>query len=337
MRWGKHSMSAQIIEHDATIKSDNGAPCMYLHYAAASFSGLKRANNEDSFLAKAPYFLVADGMGGHTRGDAASQAVVASFSEYANGIWATREQMWQAFEKARRDVENLARHDTRPPGSTLTGVALASENGVPCWHVINMGDSRTYLRRSNMFKQLTVDHSAQRLHPKSHVPRSVITRALGAGIKVKQFPDRWVIPVVDGDTLLICSDGLYTEVDDERINKVLQEKASPAEAVQELIEYAYEAGAHDNVTALVLNVRSLSIPDGAVYVDSTIEDPDAQSLAVYAAYEKNFGEDTFGEGNLGNENLSDDTLSDDTLGDDTADDVSAYMDASMSELPEEKK
>ena len=154
------------------------------------------------------------------------------------------------------------RADGRRPGSTLTGVGLTQQGGLPCWLVFNIGDSRVYRLAGDAVEQVTLDHSEVGelvaegiLTPEEalfHPLRNILTRCLG----MWPFPgvDTWPLEVTDGVRLLICSDGLTGEVSDARLASILRDLADPQEAADALVAAALEAGGHDNVTVIVLDV-----------------------------------------------------------------------------------
>src|SRR5205823_5486211 len=144
--------------------------------------------------------------------------------------------------------------DQRGMGTTLTAVALVEEDGEDRLAVVNVGDSRAYLLQQGELEQLTDDHSlvAQlvregQLTPEEatvHPQRSIITRALGLDPEVEV--DMWELTPYRGDRLLLCSDGLTNELDDERIASVLRSVADPQEAANQLVQEANARGGNDN-------------------------------------------------------------------------------------------
>lgn len=236
-------------------------------HSAQSDVGRVRSVNEDSFLAEAPVYLVADGMGGHARGDAASRAVVETFRRHLEaGRPSSPEQVLDAIHSSNEAVRALSdegEEGTAVAGTTLTGVALvdAGDGAGFHWMVFNVGDSRVYSWDGRTLEQLSIDHSAvQELvdagliradEAERHPDRNVITRALGADEVID--PDVWLIPAVGRQVFLICSDGLSKEVDDERLAEILSGDTGHAAGLAgELVEAALEHGGRDNVTAIVV-------------------------------------------------------------------------------------
>lgn len=228
--------------------------------AVLSDLGMLREVNEDSAAAEYPCFIVADGMGGHEAGDEASLAAVRAFSgAFRPDEPATVQQAGQALDAARDAVGRIAAQRERGAGCTLTGAVLVVHEQQICWLVINVGDSRVYLHRGNELQQVTVDHSLRNemlaggMGDDELPGRNVITRALGSA---DSTADSWLLPVEDGTRLLICSDGLTTELDDDRLRATLTMGGQPEAVVEELVARANEAGGRDNVTALVVDVLS---------------------------------------------------------------------------------
>jgi len=233
-----------------------------LNVASLTDTGLKRTANEDSVLDASPVFLVADGMGGHEAGDRASAAVVAAF-EPLRGRAVEVDDVRDALSRAADVVEGIAAAHKRGAGSTVTGVALVEHEGSPHWLVFNVGDSRVYRHHGNELVQLTIDHSlgqelvdAGELRAEdlaSFSQRNVITRAIGAP---DSTADSWLLPVVDGERLLLCSDGLSGEVSDEAIRATLTMNGRPETAATALVRRALQAGGRDNISVVVIDVVS---------------------------------------------------------------------------------
>lgn len=247
-----------------------------LNVAAITDRGLRREANEDAFLAEGPAFVVADGMGGYESGDRASAAVVDAFRErFASLVVGEFAAVSDALLDADDRVAVVAAGTTRGAGSTATGVVLVSHEGYPFWLVFNVGDSRVYRHSGGALEQLTTDHSLGRElvsrgqlredELATFVNRNVITRAIGA---VDSLADSWLVPVVDGDRLLLCSDGLHGELDDEAIRAILTMNGQPEIAGRVLVERAKLAGGRDNITVVVIDVLA---GGGALTGDDTTD------------------------------------------------------------------
>lgn len=238
-----------------------------LEVAVRTDPGLARPQNEDWLLAADPCFLVADGMGGYDAGDEASRAAIGAFSEeFTSPAPATLERIERALDRARHDVAAVAARAARGAGCTLTGVIRMEHEGAPAWYVLNIGDSRVYLHRGDELIQLTRDHSLRSelmslgRSGAEATPRNVITRALGSE---DARHDAWLLPVETGTRLLVCSDGLTTELEDEELRAVMS-AAGRAEAVaEELLRRALAAGGNDNITLIVADVIAGGVPSPA--------------------------------------------------------------------------
>lgn len=227
---------------------------------AATHPGLRRRVNEDAHLAEYPLFLVADGMGGHDAGDAASAAVIAEFRALVGEQSVGIERMRAVLSRARTAVQRIG-HAARAAGTTLTGVAVTEVGGHGYWLAINVGDSRTYRFADGELEQISVDHSVvQELIDAGVLTgeaagrdarRNEITRAIGAGSGGEA--DFWLLVAEAGDRMLVCSDGLSGEVPEERITGILRDVRDPQEAATRLVHEAMLHGGRDNITAVVVD------------------------------------------------------------------------------------
>jgi serine/threonine protein phosphatase PrpC len=228
--------------------------------------GRVRDGNEDSLFPKesgsshGPVLLmVADGMGGAVAGEVASRLAVDAASESPVGDGTSPEDRVQAANKAvidaTRENPSLA-----GMGTTLTLVELAPAGVAAFAHV---GDSRAYLLRDGDLRMLTTDHTLVhelielgRITPEEaehHPHRHLITRVLGLGpIGV----DRFDLPLIDGDRILLCSDGLNTMVSDFTIRELLAARQGVEPTAWALIEQANTAGGLDNTTVVVIDVTT---------------------------------------------------------------------------------
>jgi len=256
-----------------------------LSVAAVTDTGLRREVNEDAYLAESPVYLVADGMGGYEAGDKASAAVVAAFRSVLVGReFAELEDVRDALIAADDRVAVVADATTRGAGSTVAGIALVRHDDAPHWLVFNVGDSRVYRHAGTELAQITVDHSlGQELIERGELrredlatfpDRNVITRAIGAA---DSLADSWLVPVVNGERLLICSDGLHSEVDDEGIRAVLTMNETPQSAARALVARANGNGGRDNISVIVLDVvaggeaLADAAPGGLSALEDTVE------------------------------------------------------------------
>jgi serine/threonine protein phosphatase PrpC len=239
-------------------------------WAALTDVGHRREVNEDSLVAVSPIFAVADGMGGHSAGDVASNAVVSRLAAAADAVQASGETITA---EAINTALNLAVTDMRAgdgvtdlgTGTTVTGVALAVVSDAPQLICYNIGDSRVYQLTGGVLEQVTVDHSVvQELVDAGRITReeadvhphgNVITRAVG--FHEPPVPDYRILPVAAGQRILVCSDGLTKELTSYGIRHFLISNPRPEDAVSSLVTAALENGGRDNVTAIVLDVVSV--------------------------------------------------------------------------------
>jgi len=241
---------------------------MNLRSAALSDIGLRRRTNEDCY-AVAPdlgLYLVADGMGGHTAGqvasDLAAQASVSALRTLVDASASLTEKLRYSVAAANREI--LATAQAKPEyagmGTTLVAV-LAGDERIALAHV---GDSRAYLVRGGRIRQLTDDHSlvaelvrrreitetAARGHPHRHV----LTRALGVRRTVEA--DLAELTPEPGDTFVLCSDGLTGLVQDDEIGKAIEAAADLDAVCSSLVDLANDRGGEDNITVVVVRCES---------------------------------------------------------------------------------
>ncbi|HEU4808732.1 MAG TPA: protein phosphatase 2C domain-containing protein [Homoserinimonas sp.] len=248
-------------EHEMVLP----AGILRLSVSSASDLGKVRKVNEDSFLAQDGLFLVADGMGGHSFGDRASQSVVGTFTAaLAEGSRLTPERVVQTIHSSNQAVVAMTDDDEESiSGTTLTGLALVQSETAHHWMAFNVGDSRVYSWDGRRLEQVTIDHSAVQelldlgqisaIEAIEHPHRNVVTRAIGVGDIVD--PDIWLLPVSGHQLFLVCSDGLTKELDDDQIASVLADRFQlPGDltVAGRLVEAALAAGGADNVTVVVV-------------------------------------------------------------------------------------
>ena len=245
-----------------------------LRWGAATDTGQVRANNQDAVLVAEPVFAVADGMGGHVAGEIASQVAVEALQEARA---TSRPELIEAVRSANRAVWQRAddESDLRGMGTTLCVIALVPGDGGEGEGqrilVANVGDSRVYQLHDGDLDQITDDHSLVedlvregRLSPaeaRTHPQRNILTRVLGNEPEVEV--DSWEIIPSAGDRFVLCSDGLFNEVDDDRIAAVLRRLADPDDAAHELVALANQGGGRDNVSVVVVDVVADERPPGA--------------------------------------------------------------------------
>ncbi|MEZ5796368.1 MAG: protein phosphatase 2C domain-containing protein [Paracoccaceae bacterium] len=227
---------------------------------ALTHRGCVRSANEDAILADPSGVLwaVADGMGGHEGGAVAADLVVDSLAEIDDDA-PPAEALESAIEAANARVRQAARdRGARTMGATV--VALFIVHGIA--HVAWAGDSRAYLMRGRRLRMLTHDHTvvqdmvdrgelardAAEGHPEAHV----ITRAVGAADEIEV--DHAAAPLLVGDRLLLCSDGLPRCVYETVIEQILAEGGSAVATAQALLRRALDEGSPDNVSVIVVDL-----------------------------------------------------------------------------------
>jgi protein phosphatase len=237
---------------------------------AATDRGLKRTQNEDSlayWIARGPadldrgvLMVVADGMGGSRAGEVASRlavhAVVQSYREYPAGEWL--ENLSRSVETANRVVhqQSLVNPELRGMGTTCTAVVVRGRDA----YLAHVGDSRAYRVRDGGIRQLTRDHSlvAQLVQSRQLTPeqarvdprRNLVTRSVGVGQTVEIDAERVEGALREGDSLLLCTDGLHGLVTDEELASAASGSDLGA-ACDELIALARQRGGHDNITLIL--------------------------------------------------------------------------------------
>ncbi len=243
-----------------------------LHHGASSDVGLVRKVNEDSYLVAPPVFVVADGMGGHSGGDVASRIVVEEFQRLAEAYDPRRgaELVSDALARAQARILDYGEaHRALQPGwhagTTAVAAVLVDDDGVTKWLLVNLGDSRIYRVVDRRLEQVSVDHSVvQELIDAGELAadaaqrdsrRNVITRAIGAGSDAD--PDYWLIPAEQGDRILICSDGLSGELEQDAIHGILLAETDAQTAATRLVHEAMVRGGRDNITAIVVDALSV--------------------------------------------------------------------------------
>jgi protein phosphatase len=237
--------------------------------ASRSHAGRVRQVNEDACLDQSKHELwaVADGMGGHSLGEFASKLAVESLMDLptaeslAERVTAAQDRLQEANRRLRAEA---LRRDVPIIGTTIATLVAAGRHCSCLW----AGDSRIYLYRDEHLIQLTRDHShleAARARRQSNPdetlerPRAnLVTRALGAEDSIEI--DQVTIELVDGDTFLLCSDGLSNEVGELLIEQALLPGICDL-ACDALLHIALEGHARDNITAVVVRAEDLSSPD----------------------------------------------------------------------------
>jgi len=239
--------------------------------------GAVRQRNEDAaYVDEAGrYFVLADGMGGCSAGDVASNTAVdvvrtilddrahelAAFAESPSEYG--RRRICALVDRAVRDAHDVVLERSRVD-PRLEGMGTTLEVAVMAAHelfVAHVGDSRTYLLHDGALRHLTEDHTVAEAMRKSGAMsadeaswsplRSVLTNAIGASPRVAI--DHLHFELSTGDRILLCSDGLYEYFSDDELALASLEGA-PEDGLDELIAFARSRGGHDNITGILIEV-----------------------------------------------------------------------------------
>lgn len=206
--------------------------------------------NPDSYF----YILVSDGMGGHEKGEEASEILLKSISDsFVDGRIGpenAEDNLRQLVSEvsATLNMRGIEEHQERILGCTLTGVIWIGAKT----YLVNAGDSRTYRLRNGILKQITTDDTEKGITGDENASK-LLLNAIGGGshgrLTVEDITDR----IMEGDTLLVCSDGLTDMVDDEGIEEILCSDERPAER---LVETANRNGGADNISVIVAHLAN---------------------------------------------------------------------------------
>ncbi|MCL2888495.1 MAG: Stp1/IreP family PP2C-type Ser/Thr phosphatase [Elusimicrobia bacterium] len=250
-----------------------------LSFAAYSDIGKIRDKNEDMVYISSDlrFAVVADGMGGHSAGEVASNIAISSFVEtltkmnsgqivipkdFLPEMSKTERKLLMAADYANYSIYKLAQENAmyRSMGTTLSGVLIEGNEA----YVIHIGDTRLYLLRMDVLTQLTTDHSLAAEHIKrglltkvqaeKSAVQNVLTRAMG--IKKDVEFDILQFTIMPGDILFLCSDGVNKGLSDEEIKQYLQkaDKTSPSKVCKALVRKANDNDGKDNISAVIIKV-----------------------------------------------------------------------------------
>lgn len=258
-------------------------PAGRLPFCAVSDAGRARSSNEDRYRAdsRLGFFMVVDGVGGQVAGEVASECVAMSVhrfiqdtSEDASKTWPFGLDPKLSLAGNRLRVGTLvANHalahriadDEQLQGmaATMSAVLLDSSRA----SIASVGDCRVYLLRDGVLKQMTTDHSlvAEQVRlglldpaaARTHPMRNIVTRALSGENELAV--DVFEFDILRDDSLLLCSDGLSSMLDDEAIRQALLDSLPDTTACcHRLVEAANKAGGKDNITVLVVHIPNLA-------------------------------------------------------------------------------
>ena len=284
---GRHFLVLGQAEPEPEAPGSLIPPSIRLLVGQRSDQGQVRDLDEDSLLSlvvaptyesrTAPVlglFAVADGMGGYEGGEVASKLAIQTLADHALRTLLLPEmagqimleddivvRLRQATVAANDDVYLTRKKGGTEMGTTMT-VALIRDDRLFLSHV---GDCRAYRWNADGLEQLTTDHSVVasmiaegRAQPEeiyTHPHRSVIYRCIGDKPVVDVDTD--VLPIVPGDRLILCCDGLWEMVRDEGIEDVMMQEADPQRACDLLVRHANAAGGDDNISVIVVQVEEV--------------------------------------------------------------------------------
>ena len=255
-------------EIDASVQTDKGC----VREINEDSGRMVRPADPALLAAKGTLVVVADGMGGHSAGEVASQMAADVVSRL---YYETRAEPGQALrravEEANRQINEAAAADESKHGMGTTCTALALCGGRA--YAAHVGDSRLYMLRAGQLYQLSEDHSAvnemvklgiiTKEQARTHEDKNVILRALGtvAEVEVSVLEP---LAVREGDRYLLCSDGLHDLVLEGEIASVLSESEDIHAAGERLIALAKERGGHDNITVGIIAI----MPEGTAAAEA---------------------------------------------------------------------
>ncbi len=222
--------------------------------------GRVRDNNEDGFYVAGDgsLLIVADGLGGHPAGELASQVAIETAVALIDGtsVKQPARRLEQAMDEAHQKVVETATE--HPPYTGMATTMIAGLIDGDSLHTCHVGDVRGYLLSSGELERLTTDHSfvgelveqgkiteeAARHHPE----RNIVTQALGLEAPLADSSHRQLDA---GDTVLLCSDGLWDAVEHDEMAEILSSSLSTKRRAVDLVDRAIDAGGHDNITAVL--------------------------------------------------------------------------------------
>lgn len=243
-----------------------------MHAIGKCVTGMERKRNEDAIYVSdgsdclESLYIVADGIGGHAGGDAASNGAIEAFLEYVEHHCAATgtellDVLIGALQYANSCVYSRSRLDKELAGMGTTFLAASIKEDT--LYGVHIGDSRLYLFRNGKLVQLSKDHSyvmemmrqgkltaeEARIHPK----RNIITKALG--LQEAAEPDTIIEKLQPGDCLLLCTDGLTTMLEDREIEAVLSQNKETSALVDQLVDMANANGGYDNISVILVRDR----------------------------------------------------------------------------------
>lgn len=232
--------------------------------------GRRRSANEDAVkvMLDKNFYMLADGVGGNKSGEVASQSALDALEKFIRHNppeWLEdTDQIFRYFRAAVNYVNqfNIKLSEVKPQydgmATTLTFAYIRDD----MLYVAHVGDSRVYLIHGNNIRQVTDDHTyvndlvkmgaITREEAATHSRKNVITRAIGAN--ANNEPDCYCVPVTAGDRVLLCSDGLYDELDERTILSRMTRYDDMMICAEDLIGLANENGGNDNISVICISI-----------------------------------------------------------------------------------
>lgn len=251
-------------------------PAFNLHFGSLSDKGVVRAHNEDNLIVREDLALaaVADGMGGHSSGELASELAVNTLAENLSAFrsgailpttpnhdnsMAANALLAAAVEANNKILDEAAANPAHSGmGTTLSALTIADDRAV----IVHIGDSRVYLCRDGVITQITEDHSLVMEQARKGIltleeastsrMQNILTRAMGLVRNAKM--DIYEVALQEGDRLLLCSDGLFKAISDEAFAETLCLPQPPEEICKRLVALANAGGGPDNITAVAVYI-----------------------------------------------------------------------------------
>lgn len=235
-----------------------------------SNAGVIRDNNEDACFVIPSHnvYVVADGVGGNNAGEIASRTAVRGVAEYVTTVpleecgssEEIREYFIRCLSLVNEEIYQMGqKHKENKGMATTVVIAYIREDTA---YVVNVGDSRAYLFRDGSLSQITVDHTyvnellkngvITEEEAEHHAQKNVITRAAGAEPFIKA--DFFQTKLEKDDILMLCSDGLYGEVDEQKLTEILDKKNTMSGTCGRLVDEALRCGGRDNITVICLKI-----------------------------------------------------------------------------------
>src|SRR5512136_1346579 len=247
------------------------APSQEIECSGLSHIGSMREDNQDAIrlsgetlTADRRLFAIADGMGGYSHGGIASQVALETFFEtfYDDTGAMVPRRLRRGVDAANLGVYQMAqRLGAVRMGTTLTAVSVVGDQ----LHVAHVGDSRAYLIRDNRAQCLTNDHThvgdmvRMKVIPpdkvRAHAQRSILTKGLGLTLFVQ--PDITQVALQDDDRLVLCSDGVWSVIEDQEFALIASEAADMNDFSETLINLALERQSDDNLSVVAVHLHQL--------------------------------------------------------------------------------